>query len=96
MVVKSAFKPSVKSVKDAKRVGDMLKTLEAAKSIMFYALRNQGWGKKRLMELNNKFDEYIDDIDTGRFSTNDILGVLEDEVGMTIMDIAIRKDGKIR
>ena len=59
--------------------------------LSLYVLRNQGWGAKRLAEFNHKLNEYITDVSRGSFSLSDIAQVIEDETGLTLEDLAIKK-----
>lgn len=90
---KNNFGPTKKERENKKKMEDtleMLRLMDDFKMICFYVLRNQGWGKKRLSEFNEKWNEYFVDISVGRFSINDIRGVMLDEVGLNEFDLMIK------
>lgn len=92
MTIKSNFKSSAKHKKQMAEVEKTLLILEASKLTVFYALRNQGWGAKRLSELNEKWNGYLNDIDNGLFSLSDIEAVLMEEVGIGRDDLKLRPE----
>lgn len=53
--------------------------------IPLLALRNRGYGKKRLEEFYNEMYEIFKDFHVERFTTNDIAGVIYDETGFDLL-----------
>nr|DAT15378.1 MAG TPA: hypothetical protein [Caudoviricetes sp.] len=53
--------------------------------IPLLALRNRGYGKKRLEEFYNEMYEIFKDFHVERFTTNDIAGAIYDETGYDLL-----------
>lgn len=85
--VHASFNKSMKGIRETQRT---LQALDAVKMISLYVLRNQGYGKKRLMEFNDKWNGYLEDVSNGLFTLSDIAGVLKDECGIDVMDMKIK------
>lgn len=93
MKVQSRFKPSKSTRKENDKMAatlEMLRMMEEFKLIACYVLRNKGYGRKRLMEFSEKWDEYFMDIVLGNFTADDVRGVLVDEVGINGFDLMIK------
>lgn len=69
---------------------EMLRLMDNFKMVMFYVLRNQGWGRKRIQRMNDKWNEYFIDISHGLFSIEDIEGVMLEETGLSKSDLMIQ------
>lgn len=94
-MIKSSFKPTKKQKKEIQKkvaINQVLNIVESVKMISMYALRNQGYGEKRLSAFNEKFNEYMVDVSNGLFSLTDIAMVLEEETGLTLEDLKIREE----
>ena len=89
MVIQSRFSAGKKVKDQQKQISNMLNVLEAVRMISLYALRNQGWGRERLLRFNDKFNEYAKDVGDGLFSLEDIAGVLADETGLSLDDLKL-------
>lgn len=91
--IKNSFGKSKKDRQKLKDTLEMLRLMDEFKMVMFYVMRNKGWGKKRLSELNDKWNEYFIDISMGLFSIEDIQQVLEEETGLSKSDLLIQLPG---
>lgn len=90
---KNNFGPTKKERENKKKMEntlEMLRLMDDFKMVMFYVLRNKGWGRKRITELNEKWNEYFIDMCTGHFNIDDIRGVMIDEVGLNEFDLMIK------
>ena len=90
MVVQSKFSAGKKVKDQQKQISTMLNVLEAVRMVSLYVLRNQGYGRKRLLEFNDKFNEYAKDVGNGLFSLEDIAGVLAEETGLSLDDLKLQ------
>ena len=71
---------------------EMMRLMDEFKMVLFYTLRDMGWGKKRIMRLNKKWNERFIDMSTGWFTLKDIHEVIEKETGLTPSDLIIKKE----
>lgn len=62
----------------------LLAMINVSKLASMLALRNRGWGKKRLLEYSEDFDLIINDMSHGTISSVDITETLMDETGVTM------------
>lgn len=72
---------------------DLVKTVNmvrAVKMASLLALRNRGWGNKRLKEFNDEFNTIIADVSKGYLSLVDIVAVLEKETGLKMDELEWR------
>ena len=91
--ISNSFGPSKKDRQYGKKLQDtveMLRLMDEFKMLAFYVLRNQGWGKTRLLRFNEKWNAYMIDVSTGHFSIDDVKGVMLDELGLTAEDLMIQ------
>ena len=64
-----------------------LNSLAATKMISMLALRNRGFGRSRLKEFSDDFNEILIDVNNGLLSLSDILEVLKDETNLNPEDL---------
>lgn len=89
-MVRSTFKPTKKVMKQQESIATLMNAMEAVRMLSLYSLRNQGYGRKRLLAFNDKFNEYAIDVSNGLFSMSDILGVMEAECGLSMDDLKLK------
>lgn len=89
-------KPMMSSFSKGKRehdrqvaIANTMNVTEAVKMITLYALRRQGWGKKRLKAFSDDWNESIMDVSNGWYSLTDIMETLAEETGLTMEDLKI-------
>lgn len=96
MAIKSSFGPSKKARKETEDTIRTLQALDAVKMLSLYVLRNNGWGKKRIAEFNDKWNEYAIDVSQGLFSLSDIAETLEKELGLSPHDLRIKEPEEVK
>lgn len=82
-------RPPMSPVKKQKKE-ELKKTVHhvrAVKMASLLALRNRGWGNKRLKAFNDDFNTIIADVSKGHLSLVDIIAVLEEETGLTMEEL---------
>lgn len=65
---------------------DDIKTADNIKYVAMLALRDEGWGKKRIERFNAKFKEHINSIDKGYADITTIKKFLLDELSLDLKD----------
>lgn len=78
-----------KERQDEKRDRDIIYTVNIVKFTSILALRNQGWGKKRLNRFSKKFDDIFVDLNDKRLSFSDIMLTIQQETGIEPRDFVI-------
>jgi hypothetical protein len=63
--------------------------VNAVKMVSLLALRNEGWGEKRLKKFSDSFNEIVGDVSQGLLSLSDIPEALEKETGLSFKELVV-------
>lgn len=63
--------------------------VNAVKMISILALRNAGYGEKRLQRFSEAFNTIVEDVSNEHLSLSDIGYIIEKETGLSITDLRV-------
>ena len=76
-----------KKAEDAKKT---LHAVEAVKMVTLLSLRNQGWGRKRLLAYNEQWNEILVNVSNGWLTLEDIADTIFDETGISLSELRLK------
>ena len=81
------FRSKNKKAVDAKNT---LHAVEAVKMVTLLTLRNQGWGRKKLLRFNEEWNEILVNVSNGWLTLEDIADTIFDETGVSLPDLRVK------
>jgi hypothetical protein len=66
-----------------------LHAVNAVKMVSILALRNEGWGEKRLKKFSDSFNVIVEDVSQGLLSLSDIPEAIQKETGLGLEELRV-------